>query len=120
MINIPQVPAKLTTICNGELEDRFQEALQQVITNLKPGEKGGITITLGFCREQESESIISTKFNVSTKLPPAKKASFIRDLGAEGLQTDAPMEQKDLHFLEPQTKMVFDVADRETGKAKEA
>jgi hypothetical protein len=106
MLNIPQVPAKLTTICNGELEDRFQDALRTVISSLKPGEKGSITMTLNFCRQAESESIIDTKFKVTKKLPPASKASFIRDLGAKGLQTDAPMEQQNLSFLdtEPKTK----------------
>jgi len=120
MLNIPQVPAKLTTICNGELEDRFQDALRTVISALKPGEKGSITMTLNFCRQPESESIIDTKFKVTKKLPPASKTSFIRDLGAEGLQTDAPMEQKNLSFLEPKTKALSPDLEDQGLEKKEA
>lgn len=90
----PQVPATLSNICGGEVEKQFQREAKHLLSQLCEGEKGTITISLGFERTKGSAQMINIKSSVKVA-PPAKVRQTIGQITPEfTLQVDKPAEEK--------------------------
>lgn len=88
-----EVKLSLTTVCGGELEQRFQELVPAIISQLGQGQKGTISINLEFKRVPDTATMVSTSFTVSPKFPAIKKASICQITEDYSLKTEAPMEK---------------------------
>lgn len=92
-VGVPMVPARLHTLFGGELGDEFERLLPILVGGLKEGQKASVSITVTFERVKDTESMITSKYRMSPKFPPAQKAALCR-IGDDGeLRTEAKTEQ---------------------------
>lgn len=93
---MPEVEVTLSTVCQGELEKKFQEILPGLICALGQGQKGKITIGLEFARVPDTTTMVAASFSISPTFPAIKKASICQITENYGLKTEAPMEKPKL------------------------
>lgn len=89
-----EVPVSLSTVCGGSLEEQFQKIYPAVISQLRPGNSGSISVTLKFKRMEDTATMVTTSFSLTPKFPAVKKASICQITGEGKLKTDAPVESK--------------------------
>lgn len=84
----------LSNICKGALEADFQKMYQDVVSKLKKGEKGGISIGISFERKDEG-TMIWISYSMSPKLPTQKVISYAAMSDDGKLKTSAPDKKPD-------------------------
>jgi hypothetical protein len=90
------VDVTLSTICGGQLEGQFQELVPKIIANLKEGQKGTISISIDIKREPDTQTMVTTSYKLSHKMPSIKKTSFCQITGDGHLKTEPPKEKPKL------------------------
>jgi len=88
-----EVAVSLSTVCAGDLEQRFQEIIPQLISRLGQGQKANISINLEFKRVPDTNTMVSTSFTITPKYPALKKASICQIVDGFGLKTEAPVDK---------------------------
>jgi len=88
-----EVPISLSTVCGGDLEQRFLEIIPQLISRLGQGQKANIAISLEFKRVPDTTTMVSTSFTITPKYPATKKASICQIIDGYGLKTEAPVDK---------------------------
>lgn len=89
----------LATICQGSLEQSFADLYPKVVAAMKPGDKAGLSITVGIERMKDSGSMFSVTFNITPKFPARSKASLAQIDNEGKLLTDEPVIQSNLFAL---------------------
>lgn len=64
----------LSNICEGALEEEFQSLYPAILSQLKEGDKGSISITVEMARVKDTSSMVTTSFKVTPKFPARKRA----------------------------------------------
>lgn len=105
-----EIPVSLGTICGGALESEFQDAVQQVVTALKNGEKGSINIAIQLQRMADTTTIVTATYSLAYKVPPVKKAEVCFITDDYHLKAEAPPEKPE----KPQNVVMF--ADAKGGQ----
>lgn len=93
---------KLNTVCQGKLEEAFQDIYPALIASMKPGDKAGIGITMEFKRVEETDTMVSVSFKITPKFPVMSKASICQVTQDNKLKTDKPVEQVDFLRRHPE------------------
>jgi len=86
----------LSNLCGGQLEEQFQELVPKIISQLKEGQKGTISISIDFKRVPETTTMVTTSYSLSHKFPSVKKTSFCQVTGDNRLKTEPPKEKPKL------------------------
>jgi len=90
---MPEVPISLSTLCKGDLEQRFQQLIPEIISRLGKDQKASISIGVEFKRVPDTATMVSASFMITPKYPATKKASICQITDGYGLKTDAPVEK---------------------------
>jgi hypothetical protein len=93
-----EVALSLNTVCQGKLEEAFQDIYPNLIASMKPGDKAGISISIEFKRVEETDTMINVSFKIAPKFPARSKASICQIIKNYKLKTDRPMEQAVIAF----------------------
>lgn len=80
---MPKQEITLNNICNGKLEEAFQEVYPAIVSQLTEGTKGTIAINITIERVQNTVTMVNTSFSLTPKFP-AKKKSNIAEIMADG------------------------------------
>lgn len=83
----------LSNVASGNLEREFQNIYRDIVGSLKHGEKAKVTINLDFSRVANTDTMMNLTYQITTKLPPKKKASVCQITGDNTLKTDKVEQQ---------------------------
>jgi len=90
----------LINICDGKLEQAFQEAYPAIVSQLTEGAKGVISINIKIERVPDTVTMVNTSFLLTPKFP-AKKKSHIAEITADGkLKTEVTPATANLALFE--------------------
>lgn len=93
-INENEVPLSLSTLCNGELEKRFQEIYPALLAGLKEGAKASVNITVELQRVKDTTTMVNVAYKLTPRWPAHSKASVCQLTGdGKQLLTDKPVEK---------------------------
>lgn len=101
------VALDLTTICEGELNNKFKEMYPEVVKALANKEKGkgSVGISINFQKVANTDTMFNVDFTIKKNVPAEKKVSICQITGDNTLKTDAP-EEKVLQMSLVQDKKV--------------
>ena len=86
-------PLSLATVCEGDLEEEFQEMYPKLIAALREGDKGTITITLEIARIENTDSMLKVGYKIKPQLPSKGKASICAITKGNKLLSEAPVQK---------------------------
>lgn len=100
-----QVKLSLTNVCDGLLEQKFQEEYPKILHDLKQGKKATITMKIDVQRMDDSETLLTMASSFDVKMPASPKKQKIYSLNANDftVQTEKPKDPDEL-----QTVLKFD------------
>jgi hypothetical protein len=85
-----ETPLSLSTVCGGSLEQEFQEQYGALLTKLRDGDKGTLTISLEMRRVKDTATMVELGYKISSKYPTKAKSSVCQ-IDADGkLLTEEP------------------------------
>lgn len=85
----------LATLVNGDLNEEFIKHYQDVLSSLKKGEKGKITMNVVINRIQDMDTLVGIEYDIKSSKPTRKKSSMaaIKEVNGQlELMTDKPKE----------------------------
>ena len=89
----------LANVCEGKLEQTFQELYPAVISSLPDGGSGGISITIKFTRVKNTATMVNTEFALKPQFP-ARKRGHIAEITGEGrLRTEVTPPSENLFAI---------------------
>lgn len=92
-----EVKVSLSSVCGGDLEERFQELIPSIIASLREKQKGSVSIKIEFARIPDTTSMVSTTFTIVPRFPSNKKASICQINPEDySLKTEAPIAKPKL------------------------
>ena len=95
---VQQVPLNLVTICNGELNEKFLEHQNEIVSKLRAGQKADITIKIQYVKPQNSVTQMHVGADIKFSLPKLGIGS-IAQITSAGLITDKPEEKAEYQDL---------------------
>jgi hypothetical protein len=94
MIEPEKVLMDVTNIGEGEFAAELQEHYKGVLSKLRAGEKGAISITLTISRMKDAITMATVEYSIVSKTPKRKRGSIAQIVGDENgemaLKVDAP------------------------------
>jgi hypothetical protein len=70
------IPLSLATLCQGELEAKFQNMYPTLLSQCREGGKASVSITIEFEKIKDTSIMVKTKFKLTPKFPATSKASI--------------------------------------------
>lgn len=105
----PMVPATLSTLCNGELENLFQSNVPSLLSQLGHGQKATLSLNLEFTRVPNTDTMINIKATAKPTYPSRVKVAVGQITGDCKLQVDKPSEKVVQMSLVSESKFVANV-----------
>jgi hypothetical protein len=92
----------LSNFCEGSLNREFKEQYTSIISQLVPGEKGAITISIGILKPEDCTTIAAVNYSINGKGPKRKKVQFADIVDGCFLKVDPvkPSNVKQLKLVE--------------------
>ena len=89
----------LGNICEGKLEQAFQELYPKIVSTIPDGGTGGISINIKFARVKNTTTMINTELTLKPQFP-ARKRGFIAEILTDGkLKTDVTPPTENLFAI---------------------
>lgn len=89
----------LATVCQGELEEAFQELYPKVVAAMKQGDKASLDITIGIEKMKDSDIMYALSYSIKPKFPARSRASICQITGDGRLKTDKPVPKPEVLSL---------------------
>lgn len=94
-----EVELSLATVCQGKLEEAFQDLYPKIVAAMKQGDKAGLAINIGLEKMKDSDLMFALSYSISPKFPSRSRASICQVTNDYTLKTDKPVPRAEVVSL---------------------
>lgn len=94
----------LSNINECSLEDQFQQAYPKILSQLTPGKKAKITVTIDIQRPEGSVTLVNVRSKMDVKMPPGDPRISVYTMNADTFAMGSDVS----HPEKPDNVVLFD------------
>lgn len=89
----------LSNLCDGEMEEEFNNQYKEIISMLKEGAKGTISIQINFKKLEGTSTMYNVDFKINSRRPAAQRGGICQVNGGGELLVEEVIKAKTLELF---------------------